>query len=134
MENIQIQPEIDTHRLLHSMAQMPVMELENFIQEVNALIRRKKVQDKTGLDSILLDKINHTILDKKKTERYHVLSYKLEAETMTEAEHDEFMRLTTLEEKLRNQRVKYLIELSQLRAVSLPQLMITLGLKSSENG
>ena len=63
-----------------------------------------------------------------------MLSYKLEAETMTDAEHAEFMRLATLEEKLRNQRVKYLIELSQLRAVSLPQLMVTLGLKSKNNG
>lgn len=134
MENIQIQPELDTRSLLQNMAQMPVIELENFIYEVNALIRRKKTQDKSGRESFLLDKINQTVLDKKKTERYHVLSYKLEAETMTDAEHSEFMRLATLEEKLRNQRVKYLIELSQLRDVSLPKLMLTLGLKSNDNG
>jgi hypothetical protein len=114
------------------MAQMPVIELENFIHEVNALIRRKKKQDKTGLDSILLDKINQTVLDKKKIERYHVLSYKLEADTMTDAEHAEFMRLATLEEKLRNQRVKYLIELSQLRGVSLTQLMNNIGFKNNQ--
>jgi hypothetical protein len=43
------------------------------------------------------------------------------------------MQLANQEEKLRNQRLKYLIELAQLRAVSLPQLMIDLGLKTVHN-
>jgi hypothetical protein len=72
-------------------------------------------------------------LSKKKTQRYQELVEKLEFESITDAEHAEFMRLANHEEKLRNQRVKYLIELAQLRAVSLPQLMIDLGLKTAQN-
>jgi hypothetical protein len=131
MENIQILTQMD---FIHSISNKPVVELEYYLQEINALIRRKKTHDKQGRDSFLLDKINKTVLDKKKVERYKALSHKIEAETITEAEHEEFMQLATFEENLRNRRVKYLIELAQLRAVSLPQLMITLGLKAKPNG
>ena len=131
---MQIQPEIDTRSLLQSMAQMPVTELENFISEVNALIKRKKTQDKGYRERVLLEKINQTILDKKKMNRHNILVEKLEADTLTETEHAEFMLIANHEEKLRNRRVKYLIELAQLRAVSLPQLMDTLGLMPINHG
>ncbi len=131
---MQIQPEIDTRSLLQSMAQMPVTELENFISEVNALIKRKKTQDKGYRERVLLEKINQTVLDKNKIDRHHILVEKLEADTLTETEHAEFMLIANHEEKLRNRRVKYLIELAQLRAVSLPQLMDTLGLTPVNHG
>jgi hypothetical protein len=134
MEEILIQSKIDTRSILHGMTQMPVQELETFLQEVSALIRRKKTEDKEGREGLLLEKINQTILDKKKKERYQSLVIKLEADTISEIEHAEFTKLADLQEKLRNQRVKHLIELSQLRAVSLPQLMVSLGLNSAAHG
>jgi predicted O-linked N-acetylglucosamine transferase (SPINDLY family) len=134
MEEILIQSKIDTRSILHGMTQMPVQELETFLQEVSALIRRKKTEDKEGREGLLLEKINQTILDKKKKERYQSLVVKLEADTISEIEHAEFTKLADLQEKLRNQRVKYLIELSQLRAVSLPQLMNSMGLNSIAHG
>jgi predicted O-linked N-acetylglucosamine transferase (SPINDLY family) len=134
MEEILIQSKIDTRSILHGMTQMPVQELETFLQEVSALIRRKKTEDKEGREGLLLEKINQTILDKKKKERYQSLVIKLEADTISEIEHAEFTKLADLQEKLRNQRVKYLIELSQLRAVSLPQLMNSMGLNSIAHG
>lgn len=134
MEEIRIQSKIDTHSVLRDMAQMPVQELEKFLQEVSALIRRKKTQDKEGRERLLLEKINQTILDKNKKERYQFLVIKLEADTISQAEHAEIGQLSDLQEKLRNQRVKYLIELAQLRAVSLPQLMGEMGLNSIANG
>jgi hypothetical protein len=54
---------------------------------------------------------------------------KLELSTMTDVEHAEMDILGNKEEKLRNQRVKYMIELAQLRAVSLSEVMVSLGLK-----
>jgi hypothetical protein len=38
------------------------------------------------------------------------------------------------EETLRVERVKYLIELAQLRNITLPQLMEKLGLKKNKHG
>ncbi len=119
---------IDSKSLLRDADKMPVAELERFLIDINALLRRKRTQDKTLRQRQLLSKINHTILDSTKSERYQILVEKLELRTMTDAEHTEFENLANQEEKLRNQRVKYMIELSQLQDVSLPQVMESLGL------
>ncbi len=119
---------IDSKSLLHDADKMPVTELERFIKDINALLRRKRTQDKALRERQLLHKINRTVLDTAKTERYQVLVEKLELSTMTDAEHTEFDLLANQEEKLRNQRVKYMIELAQLRAVPLSQVMESLGL------
>ena len=119
---------IDSQSLLRDADKMPVPELERFLKDINALLRRKKTQDKTLRERQLLYKINNTVLDTEKTEHYQVLIEKLELGTMTNAEHSEFEILATQEEKLRNQRVKYMIELAQLRATSLSKIMEDLGL------
>ena len=134
MTKFQIQSEIDTQSLLASVSQIPVNELEYFVQELNALIVRRKTTNKEYRDKALLSKINQTVLPQNKAERYVHLHLKLEAETLSESEYQEFMDLVAQEEILRNERVKYLIELSQLRAVTLPQLMNALGLNAVSNG
>jgi hypothetical protein len=119
---------IDSQSLLRDADKMPVTELERFLKDINALLRRKKTQDKTLREGQLLHKINKTVLDAEKAARYQVLIEKLELGTMSDAEHLELDILGNQEEKLRNQRVKYMIELAQLRAVTLPQIMESLGL------
>ena len=134
MSKIQIQSEIDTQSLLASVSQIPVNELEYFVRELNALITRRKTDNQEYRERTLLSKINQTVLPKNKAERYIKLHIKLEEETISESEYKEFMDLVTQDENLRNERVKYLIELSQLRAVTLPQLMNSLGLNVATNG
>ena len=119
---------IDSQSLLRDVDRMPVPELEKFLKDIHALLRRKKTQDKTLRERQLLYKINNTVLNAAQTERYQVLVEKLEFGTMTDAEHAEFEILANQEEKRRNQRVKYMIELAQLRAATLPQVMESLGL------
>ena len=119
--------------LLPNMAELPISELEIYLIEISALIRRKQTTDNSVRERVLLDKITQTVLSKKKIQRYKELVEKLEFGSLTDAEHAEFMHLASHEEKLRNQRVKCLIELAQLRAVSLPQLMMDLGLKTAQN-
>ena len=123
MAKIQVQTEIDTQSLLMSVSQMPIPELEYFRRELNALITRKKTKSKDSREKFLLHKINRTALDPSQRERYSLLIQKLETETISSTEHEELTVLVTTDEKLRNNRVKYLIELSQLRSVSLIQLM-----------
>lgn len=134
MTKIQIQTEIDAQTFLSSVSQIPVNELEYFVRELNALITRRKESNKEYRDRALLSKINQAILPKDKTERYISLHLKLEAETISESEYQEFMDLVAQEEELRNERVKYMIELSQLRGVTLPQVMSSLGLNFGSNG
>ncbi len=134
MTKIQIQTEIDAQTFLSSVSQIPVNELEYFVRELNALITRRKESNKEYRDRALLSKINTAILPKGQTERYVSLHLKLEAETISESEYQEFMDLVAKEELLRNERVKYMIELSQLRGVTLPQVMSSLGLNFGSNG
>ena len=133
MEMVNIARQTSPLNLLPNMAELPISELEVYLIEISALIRRKQTTDNTVRERVLLEKITQTALSKKKTQRYQELVYKLEFDTLTDAEHAEFMRLAHQEEGLRNQRVKCLIELAQLRAVPLSQLMKDLGLNKAQN-
>ena len=72
---------------------------------------------------LIQGKINETILGKDKTERYQFLIYKHEFSMLLDAEHQELMQLTEEEETIRVQRLTYLVELAQLKGLSLSQLM-----------
>jgi hypothetical protein len=135
MENIAQLPTIEVaENFLVTAANLSVKELEVLSKELNALIRRKKTVDKTYREKVLLGKINQTALAKTELERYIILVEKLELETIQEIEYQEFMQLVAKDEKLRNERVKYLIELSQLRGISLLQLMEDMGLNPTAHG
>jgi uncharacterized damage-inducible protein DinB len=119
---------MDAQALLKDVAQMPLLEMERFVQAVNGLITQKKTTDKSYRERFLLQKINETVLGKEKTERYKLLVQKLEAETLTDAEYTEFMQLADNEEKIRYERLTYLVELAQLKSITLPELMDKMGL------
>jgi hypothetical protein len=120
---------IDSQSLLRDADRMPVNELERFLKDINAMLRRKRTQDKDLRERQLLHKITTAVLDTVQRERYYVLIEKLELGIMTDDEHVEMDILGNKEEKLRNQRVKHMIELAQLRAVSLSEVMVSLELK-----
>jgi hypothetical protein len=124
---------MDAQTLLKDVSQMPLLEMERFVQSVNALITQKKTTDKTYRERFLLGKINQTVLAKEKIERYQLLVRRLEVETISDVEYTEFMELTDLEEQIRLERMTYLLELAQLRSITLPQLMTNLGLNRRTN-
>jgi hypothetical protein len=124
---------MDAQTLLKDVSQMPLLEMERFVQSVNALITQKKTTDKTYRERFLLGKINQTVLAKEKIERYQLLVRRLEVETISDVEYTEFMALTDLEEQIRLERMTYLLELAQLRSITLPQLMTNLGLNRRTN-
>ena len=124
---------MDTQVLMQGAAQMPITELERFVQQLNALIVQRKTTDTNYRQRFLLGKINETILSKDKTERYQFLIYKHEFNVLSDAEHQELLHLTEEEETIRVQRLTYLIELSQLKGLSLGQLMENLGLNRPAN-
>ena len=132
---VQMQAKINAENILTGIADMPVKDLEYLANEVNALIIRKKTDDLGNREKILLSKINKTGLNLNLRDRYKILAENLERDTMTDSEHSEFIILTAKDEKLRNERVKYLIELAQLRNISLSQLMANLELiRNTTNG
>jgi hypothetical protein len=124
---------MDAQALLKDVSQMPLPEIEQFVQAVNALITQKKATDKSYRQRFLLRKINQTALGKEKIERYQFLVHKLETETITDAEYTEFMQLADYEEKLRYERLTYLVELAELKSIPLYELMDKMGLNRSAN-
>lgn len=125
---------MDAQTLLKDVSQMPLPEIESFVQALNALITQKKATNKSYQERLLLRKINETNLGELKTKLYQNLAHKLEMETITDSEYAEFMQLTEEEELIRCERLKYLVELAQLRSITLPQLMDNLGLNRPVHG
>ncbi len=128
MGNIQIQPNNNIQTLISGFSEMPLNDLESFINGLNALVIRKRVADKGKRDKALLLKINQTVLSEQALERYVFLQDKMELESLSESEYKELLTLVNQEEKIRNKRFQFLLELSQLRSISLTELMNNLGL------
>ena len=131
MSKIQIQSEIDTQSLLTGVSEMPVQELESFVRELNALITRKKTKDIAHREKILISKINRTVLEKSKAETYQKLILQSETVAISIEDNNRLLELVAEEENLRNERLKYLIELAQLRNIPVIQLMNNLGIVPS---
>jgi len=112
MVKMQIPTDKNIQSLIGGFTDMPLHDLETFIRELNALAIRKRVTDKGKRDKSLLLKINQTVLPEEKMERYTFLQERMEVETLTDTEYQELLNLVNQEEKIRNKRFKYLLELS----------------------
>jgi hypothetical protein len=130
MEKVQIQVNNNIQSLIGGFSEMPLHDLESFISGLNALVLRKRVADKGKRDKALLLKINQTVLPELVMERYIFLQDKMELESLSESEYQELLILVSQEEKIRNKRFKYLLELAQLRNIPLTELMNNLGLNT----
>ena len=130
MENAKIQPNNNIQTLIGGFSEMPLHDLETFISGLNALVIRKRVADKGKRDKALLLKINQTVLPEQTLERYVFLQDKMELESLSETEYKELLTLVHQEEKIRNKRFQFLLELAQLRDIPLTELMNNLGLNT----
>lgn len=130
MTTMHVQTDIDIKSLIGGFTNMPLQDLESFIKELNALAIRKRIADKGKSDKSLLLKINRAILPEEMMERYTFLQEKMEVENLTDSEYQELLTLVNQEEKVRNRRFQYLVELSKLSTISLTELMNRLGLNT----
>ncbi|MEQ1743831.1 MAG: hypothetical protein ABMA02_00255 [Saprospiraceae bacterium] len=126
-------PETKRRHFASNLSDLPLSELEVLAQEVHAAIQQKKNLGPVQTEARLIHQINTTVLGATSRARYLELAEKLEDDSITEMEHREFMQLVGKDERLRNKRVKLLIELAQIRHVSLAKLMETLGLTPAGN-
>lgn len=128
MSTVQTQAVLDTSVFLAGADNIKTDELESFVRELNGIIFRRKSSDTAYRQRELLRLINQTVLPKAQRERYMELAEQLDTETISEPERQEFLQLVAVEEELRNERVRLLIELSQLRHIPLSELMEEMGL------
>lgn len=132
MSSVQIVSEvnIDLDKVLDGMAQLEISELERFAFNVNTLVARRKAPSLSQREAELLQQINDG-LPATARQRYNVLNEKLLDETITSQEHQEFGDLVDQIEQADAERLQQLVELAQLRNVSLDTLMEQLGIQRS---
>jgi hypothetical protein len=106
--------------------------LDAFISNILSLRIQRGVSDEQKREVMLLKKINKG-LSMEQMNRFMVLNEKHAANKITENEYTELGIYVEKIEKLNITRLKYLIELAQLRKTSVKQLMIQLGISNPIN-
>lgn len=106
---------------------LPLSELTNLVQDLLRIQARRQAPVLPLGEAELLQQINQGLSSEQQIHYAQLIEKRL-AETLTPAEHQELMQLNQLVEQLNVVRIKSLISLSQLRQITLPQLMAELGI------
>jgi len=126
MPTIQIEADLSPEQLLSAARQLPRREFDRFVERVLSLRAERDAPVLPAAESELLLKINHPVPDDL-LHRYDELIARRDARTLTAEEHEELLRLTDQVELLEAERMRRLIELAQLRQITLNELMGQLG-------
>jgi excisionase family DNA binding protein len=117
--------------LIQAANDLDEIELERLLQQIVALrIQRKALPAEADdrLGRIHLGHIHQRVPADLRS-AYQALRAKREAETLTEADHEQLIQLSHQIERLGAQRLDALALLAQLRQVALPTLMEALGVE-----
>ena len=133
MTTIQVKSEvkIDIEQLMDGVAQLDTPALENLLSQVSLVLAQRKAPRLPKQESMLLQKINlgaSDVIHK----RYRELQAKLHHETISADEHQELLELIDEVELADAKRLQALLELAQLRQVSLDDLMHQLGIHAPQ--
>ncbi|MCX6056800.1 MAG: STAS/SEC14 domain-containing protein [Chloroflexi bacterium] len=129
MTILRVESLVSSDDLLKAVGQLNMPELERFTSEVIALQAQKKAPSLPRSESELLLKINQGLPEKFKR-RYDELIEKRRAETLSQKEYKELLRMTQETEKFEAQRVECLAQLAKTRKTTLSGLMKSLGLQN----
>jgi hypothetical protein len=106
--------------------------LDAFISNILSLRIQRGVSDEQKREVMLLKKINKS-LSTEQMNRFRELNEKHNDSKITENEYTELGFFVEKIERLNVTRLKYLIELAQLRKTTVKQLMIQLGISNPNN-
>ena len=116
-----------TDKLLEEVKQLSPPDLEHFVSEVVRIQAQRKAPSLTEAETDLFLKINNG-MPPETQRRYWELISKRDEESLTPEEYEELLQLTGITEKHQAERLEALIKLSQLRNMSLDELMTELGI------
>lgn len=131
MSAIKLTPEvnIEVKDILSGISKLETPDLEQFLKEVAHILARRKVKSLSKRETELMFIINKSLLSNSSQERFDILYQKLKNETLTDKEHQQLIKLTNQQEAKAVDRLGAMVELSQLRNVTLDDLMEQLGIK-----
>jgi len=128
MTSFQITAKVDLDQLIASLAQLETSEIETCVEQVSLLLAQRKAPSLSSEETELLKQINRTLPDEIEV-RHSELQEKIHEESITPTEYEELIGLLPVIEQADVERLEALIALSQIRQVSLPNLMEQLGIK-----
>ena len=127
MTTIQLQLPFDA--LLSSLQQLNAEELAELAQHAARLGARRRAPSLSQAETDLLLKINQGIVPPETHRRCAELTKKQRARGLSDQEQAELMALVDEIELLNARRLGYLVELANIRQVSLDDLMASLQIK-----
>ena len=112
--------------LIQSVSNLESNEIMRFMQEMGRIIAARKVKSLSQRETELLKVINDNMPNKLQL-AYETLMLKLNNENISEKEHQELLKIVAKVEAHKVKKVEYMVELAQLRKISLKQLAIQLN-------
>lgn len=115
---------IELDQLLTGVAQLDTPDLEKLLVQVRQVLahRQNPSLPALELELELLQKINQA-LPEEIQQKYNDLNAKMRSQTITPDEHQDLLKLINVVEQADGDRLQNLIQLSQLRNISLSELM-----------
>ncbi|MFZ4476909.1 MAG: hypothetical protein ACOYPR_17065 [Saprospiraceae bacterium] len=127
--SIPVQTELDLDSVLKGLDQLGAPEVEQFLQQVGGVLARKRSTGHLSeRESDLIMKINQAIPQQEQV-RFSLLTVQSEERLLSLEEHNELTGLTEVLEACYAERLRWLVELAQLRGVSLGEVMNGLEIK-----
>jgi hypothetical protein len=126
MTTIQVQSQLSFDKLMGSLPQLSSAELAQLARHAAQIEARRKAQALSEAEAALLLKINQGVVSPALQQRCASLTSKSRAAALSEVEQVELAQLVDEIEQLNALRMGYLVELAQLRGVTLEQLMAKL--------
>ena len=119
---------IQNPQFYQTLNKLSVNELDELIGEIMQLRKQKLPNVLSTIETELLRKINAGVLPTIQ-KRYAILFKKRQKETLTDADYEELLALTSYIENHNVQRLSYIIELSQSRNTTVDDVIASLELK-----
>jgi hypothetical protein len=124
---------MSTKELLKAAERLKPSQLDRFVSDVIALKAQRNAPRLNEAESDLLQKINQG-LPPDLQKRWKQLVRKRDARKLTPKEYQELLRLVDQIEELQTKRVKWMIQLAQLRKISVDELMKQIGVQTPTHG
>ena len=120
--------QVESDQLLNAALQMPDDEFQHFVTKLFTVKARTRTPTLSERESDLLPRINQG-LSATEAKRMRTLIGKRQSYAITETELQELMGLTDESERLNVERMKALLELAQMRGVTLDEVMKQLQIR-----
>lgn len=127
MPNLETTNKFSADKLLQATATLSSAELEKFVNQAIILKAKRNAPNISQDEAELLSEINKGLTPQEQ-KRFDELAEKLEAETMTETENREFLRLTDKVEKQDARRIEMVGKLAEIRKQSFSEIVKELGI------